>query len=170
MNDENEQEIEYISKSQMKRDMLALQELGEKLVELSPDQLKQIDLPADLLNAVTQAQSIKKHGAKRRQLQFVGRLMRNTDAEQIQQQLDNLTRHSAQSINQLHKIEKWRDQLIENGDEALAKFLDEYPQTDRQQLRSLLRSAVQERNTDKPPKFYRKIFQFIKQYIERRKN
>ena len=166
MIDENEQEIEYISKSQMKRDMLALQALGEKLVELTKDQLGQIDLPADLLSAVTQAQTIKKHGAKRRQLQFIGRLMRNADAEQIQQQLDNLTRHSAQSINQLHKIEKWRDQLIENGDEALSKFLDEYPQADRQQLRTLVRSAIQERKDEKPPKFYRKIFQFIKQYVD----
>ncbi len=165
MNDENEQEIEYISKSQMKRDMLALQELGEKLIELSKDQLNQIELPEELRSAVAQAQSIKKHGAKRRQMQFIGRLMRNSDAVQIQQQLDNLTRHSALLINQLHKIEKWRDQLIENGDEALSKFLDEYPQADRQQLRSLVRSAIQERKADKPPKFYSKIFQFIKQYV-----
>ena len=166
MNDENEQEIEYISKSQMKRDMLALQELGEQLVALSADQLNQMDLPSELLTAVTQAQSIKKHGAKRRQLQFIGRLMRNADAEQIQQQLDNLTRHSAQSINQLHKIEKWRDELIKKGDEALSEFLQEYPNADRQQLRTLVRSAIQERNANKPPKFYRKIFQFIKQYVE----
>lgn len=166
MNDENEQEIEYISKSQMKRDMLALQELGEQLVALSTDQLNQMDLPSELLTAVTQAQSIKKHGAKRRQLQFIGRLMRNADAEQIQQQLDNLTRHSAQSINQLHKIEKWRDELIKKGDEALSEFLQEYPTADRQQLRTLIRSAIQERNANKPPKFYRKIFQFIKQYVE----
>lgn len=166
MNEENEEEIEYISKSQMKRDMLALQELGEKLVELSADQVTQLDLPADLRTAVIQAQSIKKHGAKKRQLKFIGRIMRNVDAEQIQQQLDNFTRHSAQSINQLHKIEKWRDQLIEKGDEALSEFLTEYPDADRQQLRALVRSAIEERKNNKPPKFFRKIFQFIKQYVE----
>jgi len=166
MNEENEEEIEYISKSQMKREMLALQELGEKLVALSTDQVTQLDLPSELLTAVTQAQTIKKHGAKKRQLQFIGKLMRNVDAEQIQQQLDNITQHSAQSINQLHKIEKWRDQLIEKGDEALSEFLTEYPDADRQQLRALVRSATQERKNNKPPKFYRKIFQFIKQYIE----
>lgn len=166
MNDENDEEIEYISKSQMKRDMLALQALGEKLVELSADQLTQLDLPSELKTAVSQAQTIKKHGAKKRQLQFIGKLMRNVDAEQIQQQLDNITHHSAQSINQLHKIEKWRDQLIEKGDEALSEFLTEYPDADRQQLRALVRSALQERKNNKPPKFYRKIFQFIKLYIE----
>jgi ribosome-associated protein len=166
MNEENEEEIEYISKSQMKREMLALQELGEKLVALSTDQVTQLDLPSELLTAVTQAQTIKKHGAKKRQLQFIGKLMRNVDAEQIQQQLDNITQHSAQSINQLHKIEKWRDQLIEKGDEALSEFLTEYPDADRQQLRALVRSATQERKNNKPPKFYRKIFQFIKQYVE----
>jgi len=166
MNDEYDQDIEYISKSQMKRDMLALQALGEKLVALNPDQVRQLDLPDALLSAILQAQTIKKHGAKRRQLQYIGRLMRDVDAENVQQQLDNLTHHSAQAINQLHKIEKWRDQLLEKGDEALTEFLAEFPAADHQQLRTLVRNALQERHNNKPPKFYRKIFQFIKQQIE----
>ena len=166
MNDENNEEIEYISKSQMKREMLALQELGEKLVALNAEQLSQFDLPEELSSAITQAQTIKKHGARKRQLQFIGRLMRSADAESIQAQFDTVTRQSAQSINQLHKIENWREKLLANGDEALTDFINEYPDADRQQLRTLIRSAIQERQKNKPPKFYRKIFQFIKQYIE----
>ena len=166
MNEEHDKDIEYISKSQMKREMLALQELGEKLVALSPDKLGQLELPEDLLTAVVQAQSIKKHGARRRQMQFIGRLMRNVDASSIQHQLDNVTLHSAQAINQLHKIEKWRERLLEQGNEALTEFLTEFPDADHQQLKTLVRNAIKEKNDGKPPKFYRKIFQFIKQYIE----
>ena len=166
MNDDYEQDIEYISKSQMKRDMLALQALGEKLVELSPDQIRQLELPENLLSAVLAAQSIKKHGAKKRQLQFIGKLMRSLDAEKIQQQLDNITLHSAQAINQLHKIEKWRERLLDDTNAALTDFLTEFPEADHQQLKTLVRNALQERKNNKPPKFYRKIFQFIKQHIE----
>lgn len=166
MNDNNEEDIEYVSKSQMKRDMLALQDLGEKLVELSPEKLNEMDLPEELIDAISLAQSIKKHGAKKRQLQFIGRLMRDVDAEQIQAEYEKATRQSAQSINQLHKIEKWRDRLIDEGNEALTEFLGDFPGTDKQQLRALVRGATQEREKNKPPKFYRKLFQFIKQNID----
>ena len=166
MHNEKDQEIEYISKSQMKREMLALQELGEKLVALTADQLEQLELPDNLLTAILQAQTINKHGAKRRQIQYIGKLMRDVDAEDIRHQYDNATRHSAESISQFHKMEKWREQLIERGDEALEEFLTAYPDADRQQLRSLIRGAVEERKDNKPPKLYRKIFQVIKQYIE----
>lgn len=170
MNDENEQDIEYVSKSQMKRDMLALQELGEKLVALSAEQLAQLDLPVSLADALSQAQSIKKHGAKKRQLQFIGKLMRDVDAEEIQNQLDKITRQSAESVNQLHKIETWRERLINDGDAALTEFLKAYPTVDRQQLRTLVRSAIQEREKNKPPKFFRKIFQFIRLHVESQAN
>lgn len=166
MSEDNDEDIEYISKSQMKRDMLALQELGEKLVSLKDSQLKQIDLPDELTNAIELAQSIKKHGARRRQLQFIGRLMRSVDADAIQLQLDNITRQSAQAIHQHHKIEKWRDDLLNSGDSALTDFINTYPEADRQQLRTLVRSAIQEREKNAPPKFFRKLFQFIKQYVE----
>ena len=166
MNKENDEEIEYISKSQMKRDMLALQALGEKLVELTPHQLEELELPEDLSTAIIQAQAIKKHGAKRRQLQYIGKLMRSVDADAIQQQLDKISGHSAEAISQHHQMEKWRDQLLENGDSAFTEFVDTYPDADRQQLRTLIRSAIHEKHQNKPPKFYRKLFQFIKQYVD----
>ena len=166
MHDKNDEEIEYVSKSQMKREMHALQELGEKLVELTFDKLKQLNLPEDLEAAITQAKSIKKHGAKRRQLQYIGRLMRDVDADDIQKRYDNVTQHSAAAVNMLHKIEKWRDRLIEEGDVALEEFVQQFPDTDRQQLRLLMRTARQELTQNKPPKAYRKIFQLIKTEFE----
>jgi len=166
MNDENDQEIEYISKSQMKREMLALQDLGERLVALHREQLNQLDLPEELMSAILMAQSIGKRGAKKRQLQYIGRIMRNVDADHILQEYNRVTLHSAESINQLHRIEKWREKLIESGDEALSEFISEFPGADRQQLRSLVRSTVQERHSNSPPKHFRRLFQFIKQCID----
>jgi len=166
MSDENDQEIEYISKSQSKREALALQDLGEKLVALTRDKLSQLDIPEDLLSAIIMAQSIDKRGAKKRQLQYIGRIMRSVDSEHVQQEYNRVTLHSSEAINQLHKIEKWREKLVENGDEALSEFIDEFPKADRQQLRSLVRSTIQERHSNSPPRHFRKLFQFIKQCIE----
>jgi ribosome-associated protein len=152
MDNESKHDITDISKSQIKRDMHALQVLGEKLADLRSEQLAQFDLPETLVTALTQAKTITKHGAKKRQLQYIGRLMRSVDADIVQQQYDMLTRQSGQSINQLHKIEQWREKLINEGDAVLTEFLTQYPQVDRQQLRTLLRSAIQERDKNKPPK------------------
>jgi len=160
------EEIEYVSKSQMKREMLALQSLGEKLLELSADQLAQLNLPEDLINALLQGKQIKKHGAKRRQLQYIGRLMRGVDADEIQAQYENVTQHSAQAVQQLHKIEKWRERLLHEGDEAIQALVEEFPNIDRNHLRQLIRTAKQEHSQNKPPRAYRKIFQLIKDEYE----
>lgn len=165
MKNNDEHDIEYVSKSRMKRDMHALQALGEKLVELSEEQIQQLNIPDQLRDAVVQAKAIKKHGAKRRQLQYIGRLMRNIDAGDIQQQYDNVTQHSAAAVAQLHQVEKWRERLLKDEDQALQAFLEQYPGTDRQQLRQLVRTARQEHLDNKPPKAYRKLFQFIKDLL-----
>ena len=172
MNDDNtwdsqeHEDIEYVSKSQMKREMLALQSLGEKLLELSADQLAQLNLPEDLMNALLQGKQMKKHGAKRRQLQYIGRLMRGVDAHEIHAQYENITQHSAQAVQQLHKIEKWRERLLQEGDEAIQALVEEFPNIDRNHLRQLIRTAQQEHSQNKPPRAYRKIFQLIKDEYE----
>ncbi|WP_455365110.1 ribosome biogenesis factor YjgA [Kaarinaea lacus] len=164
--DQEHEEIEYVSKSQMKREMLALQALGEKLLELSIDQLTQLSLPDDLSNALLQAKQIKKHGAKRRQLQYIGRLMRDVDADDIRAQYEHVTQQSAQAVQQLHKIEKWRERLLQEGDDALQALIEEFPNLDRNHLRQLIRTAKQESSQNSPPKAYRKIFQLIKAEYE----
>ncbi|MEJ2180069.1 MAG: ribosome biogenesis factor YjgA [Gammaproteobacteria bacterium] len=166
MKHNDDKDIEYVSKSQMKREMLALQELGEKLVALSTEQIHQLQLPDILEKAVLEARQIKKHGAMRRQLQYIGRLMRDVDADNIQLQYDNVTQHSAKAVQQLHKIEKWRERLLEDGDDAIQALVEEFPGIDRQQLRQLIRTANQEKLQNKPPKAYRKIFQLLKSEYE----
>jgi len=165
--DRNDEPVEYISKSQQKRDANALQLLGAQLTELSVDQINQLELPQDLKSAILEAKSIQKHGAKRRQLQYIGKLMRNVETGQIKNQLNALARQTAETVNQLHKIENWRDRLISEEDTALAEFLNQFPNTDRQQIRALIRNAKTESARNLPPKAYRKLFQFIKTEISK---
>lgn len=135
------------SKSQTKRDMLALQKLGVALVELPESQLEKIPLPTQLLEAIQFARTLKANESKRRHLQFIGKLMRDVDAAPIQAALEALRLSHHKGIQQFHKIEKWRDQLIAEGDLAIQKLLEIAPEVDRQQLRQLVRNA--QRDTEK---------------------
>lgn len=166
MHEENESDKEVVkSKSQLKREMHALQSLGEELVNLSKDQFEKITLPEELHDAVVEARNIHQHGAHKRQLQFIGKLMRGIDPEPIQEQLDTLKGQSAQAAHTLHSIEHWRDQLLENGDQVLENFVEQYPQTDRQHIRQLLRNAHKEIRANKPPKSTRALFRYLREII-----
>ena len=162
--DENQEEIIWVSKSEIKRDAEQLKKLGAKLVELTQTNLEKIPLDEILLDAVELAQRLQKE-AKRRQLQYIGKLLRNIDVEPIQEALDKLeNKHNQQQVI-LHKLELLRDELIAKGDDALADLFNSYPQTDRQHLRNLIRSAQKEKEQNKPPKAYREIFQYLKELM-----
>ncbi len=133
------------SKSALKRQMTALQKMGETLVALSNSQLAKIPLENPLLDAINTARSLKSHEAKRRQLQYIGKIMRNVDAEPIQKALDKVQNKSRESKAQFHQIESWRDRLIAEGDVALEKFIQEYENVDRQHIRQLVRKAQQQK-------------------------
>lgn len=166
MQDDTESTDEVIkSKSQLKREMHALQSLGEELVKLSKDQFEKVILPEDLHDAVIEARNIRQHGAHKRQLQYIGKLMRSIDPVPIQEQLDTLKGQSTQAAQTLHTIERWRDQLLDNGDQALEKLLAQYPQTDRQYIRQLLRNAHKEIKANKPPKSTRALFRYLREII-----
>ena len=166
MQDDTESTDEVIkSKSQLKREMHALQLLGEELVKLSKDQFEKVVLPEDLHDAVIEARNIRQHGARKRQLQYIGKLMRSIDPVPIQEQLDTLKGQSTQAAQTLHTIERWRDQLLGNGDQALEKLLAQYPQTDRQYIRQLLRNAHKEIKANKPPKSTRALFRYLREII-----
>ena len=159
--DEEQEEIIWVSKSEIKRDAEALKKLGEKLVELTKAKLDKIPLEDALLEAVNLAQRLQKE-ARRRQLQYIGKLLRGIDVEPIQAALEKLENKHQQQQAMLHKLELLRDELIEQGDNALTKFLTDYPHGDRQQLRNLIRAAKKEKEQDKPAKAYREIFQYLK--------
>lgn len=154
------------SKSQVKREMHALQALGEALVKLSTAELERIPMPDELRNAVRDAQRFHQRGARKRQLQYIGRLMRNIDPEPIQTGLDKLLNRDRQTIAFQHRIERWRERLLTEGDTALAELFDAYPTLDRQHLRQLLRNASKEQQQEKPPRAARELFRYLRDAIE----
>ncbi len=155
-------ETEPKSKSQIKREMLALQALGERLVELSSDQIKKIELPLELRDALLTCKTIRKGEARRRQLQYIGALMRETDPEPIQKALDAIDSGDRQGELQFKELERWRDKLIDGHDDLVNEILNRFPGTDRQTLRQLVLNARKEREGQKPPKASRVLFRFLR--------
>ncbi len=162
--DEEQEEIIWVSKSEIKRDAEALKKLGEKLVDLTKTNLEKMPLDESLRDAVELAQRLQKE-ARRRQIQYIGKLLRAIDPEPIQEALDKLENKHQQQQAMLHKLELLRDELVEKGDNTLTELLIDYPQADRQYLRNLIRSAQKEREQNKSPKAYREIFQYLKELV-----
>ncbi|MDW6002854.1 ribosome biogenesis factor YjgA [Vibrio mangrovi] len=158
---EEEEEIIWVSKTEMKNDMIELQKLGEALVELKPAVLEKFPLPQELADAIKDAQRFKNE-ARRRQLQYVGRLMRHIDPEPIQAALDKFRNKHAQATAAFHRLEQQRDQLITEGDSAINDVVEKYPEVDRQHLRQLVRQAKKEQQSGKSSKAAREIFQLLK--------
>lgn len=142
--------------------MNALQALGEELVALSIDQLKKIDLPEELFEAVRDAQRFTQHEAHRRQLQYIGRLMRGLDAEPIRAALDEIKGVSAAAIARQHAIERLRTRFLED-ERVIAEIAAEHPGADLQQLRQLRRNALKEREQGKPPRAFRELFRVLRE-------
>lgn len=155
------------SKSQRKRDMDALQAIGAELVMLNTHQLDSIELPENLREAVVFARSMKPNESRRRQLQYIGKLMRQVDPAPIRARLDALMSVSAEHTAQLHHIERWRDRLVAEP-LAVSEFIAAHPGADSQQLRTLIRNVTEERSRGKPPKHYRALFQMIRGLVESR--
>ncbi|MEN4606735.1 ribosome biogenesis factor YjgA [Pantoea agglomerans] len=165
-NDEEEdEEIIWVSKSEIKRDAEELKRLGAELVDLGKNSLDKIPLDERLRTEVELAQRIKKEG-RRRQLQLIGKLLRSIDVEPIRVALDKLNNRHNQQVALFHKLEMLRDRLIEKGDEAIGDVIALYPDADRQQLRSMIRNAQKEKAGSKPPKSARQIFQYLRELAE----
>jgi len=156
--------FEEPSKSQRKRDSHALQDLGEELVALSPEHLDGLDLPERLVDAIAEARRTTKHGARRRQMQFVGKLMRHIDPEPVRERIAALKAPSHAEVARLHLIEDWRDRLLAEAD-AITAFLNAYPHADAQQLRQLVRAVAEERARGKPPRAFRQLFHAIRDAV-----
>lgn len=158
---EEEEEIIWVSKTELKRDMEELQKLGEELASLKPSVLEKFPLSEDLAEAIKDAQRFKNE-ARRRQLQYIGKLMRFEDPEPLQAALDKVRNKHSQATAELHKLEQLRDRIVEEGDSAIADAMDLYPSADRQRLRQLARQAAKEKASGKPAKAFREIFQVLK--------
>ena len=162
--DEEQEEIIWVSKSEIKRDAEDLKQLGEKLVNLTKANLTKVPLDDSLKDAIELAQRLQKE-ARRRQLQYIGKLLRSIDAEPIREALEKIENKHNQQQAMLHKLEILRDELVTKGDAALTDLLNEHPSADRQQLRNLIRAAQKEKEQNKPSKAYREIYQILKTLI-----
>jgi ribosome-associated protein len=162
---EFEQEYDRPSKSQLKREMTALQKLGEELIAEPRDRVKRVPMPEDVREAILECQQIKDHEGRRRQLQYVGKKMRTLDPDEIaaiQRTLDSWKGLSKADTAAMHALERRRDKLL--ADEgALTELKEQHAEIDVQQLRALIRNARKEQAENKPPKAYREIFQILKQ-------
>ena len=161
---EFEQEYDRPSKSQLKREMTALQKLGQELIDQPRDRVKRVPMPDDVRDAILECQLIKDHEGRRRQLQFVGKKMRTlepAEVEAIQRTIDSWKGASKAETAAMHALERKRDRLL-TDDSVLTELLEQHPQLDAQQLRTLIRNARKEQAESKPPKAYREIFQILK--------
>jgi ribosome-associated protein len=162
---EFEQQYDRPSKSQLKRDMTALQKLGEELVAQSRDRVKRVPMPEDVREVILECQKIKDHEGRRRQMQFVGKKMRTLEEDEItaiQKVLDSWKGASKSETAAMHALERRREKLLAD-DNALTALKERHPEVDVQQLRTLIRNARKEQAENKPPKAYREIFQILKQ-------
>ena len=166
------EEVGPPSKTQLKAEADEKQALGEALLTLRADLMARLDLPDKLLDAITQAKKITNFEGRRRQMQFIGNLMRPLNADPIREAINEQLNGSAQLTLALHLAEQWRDKLVLE-DEALSAWLTEYPDTDAQQLRAMIRQARKDFKPEKPGeaprhgKSYREIFQVVKETMKR---
>jgi ribosome-associated protein len=162
--DEFEQEYDRPSKSELKRQMNELQKLGEQLIAEPRDRVKRVPMPEEVRDAILMCQTITNHEGKRRQTQYVGKMMRTLDEEEvavIQRTIESWKGMSKAETAALHALERRRDKLLAD-DKALTLLLEEHPHLDVQHLRNLIRNARKEQAENKPPKAYREIFQILK--------
>jgi ribosome-associated protein len=161
---EFQEKYERPSKTELKRQSDALQELGTELVNAPRDRVKRVPMPEDVREVILETQNIKDHEGRRRALQFVGKKMRTLDEEEvavIRRTIEGWKGASKADTAALHALERRRDKLLAD-DNALTVLLSEHPELDVQHLRALIRNARKEQAENKPPKAYREIFQILK--------
>lgn len=158
---------EPVSKTKLKAAMDELQDIGETLVGLPKDKLNKLALPEILLDAVLEAKRITANGATRRQMQYIGRLMRDVDVD-VAPIVDQLQRwegkHTAENAH-FHQLERWRTRLLED-ESALSEFMQLHPHVDGQQIRALIRNARREHIDNRPPKSSRELFKLLRETVE----
>lgn len=162
---QEELEALEISKTQVKKEMLELTTLGERLVNLTERNLAKIPMPEELEEGVMTARRIKSHIAKKRQIQYIGKVLRRIEVKPIQSALDDIDQGDKLQTKLHHKLEKLRDKLINEGDKAINDAVSTHPELDRQQLRQLVRQANKEREQNKPPAASRKLFKSLREAV-----
>lgn len=157
---------EEVSKSQKKREADALQKVGVQLVALSLTKLNTLPLPDHLFKAIVDAKSIKSHGAKRRQAQLIGKLMRAADYEAIIAAYEQILDEDSAVTADFHEMESWRDRLINDGKDALTQFINQYQPEEMQQLRQLIKKAIDDKQKEKNTGAAKALFRHLRSIIQ----
>ncbi len=155
----------FISKTRRKKQIRDLQDVGAALVKLSQEQLKRLDLPELLLDAVLACKEFSKHEAVRRQMQYIGRIMRDIDAGPIADKLARLEAPNKRHTALFHVAEKWRTEILEDSD-AVARFVMEFPEANPQRLRDLAEKARAEQAAMRPPRNFRELFHVLSAIVQ----
>ncbi|MBT8139645.1 MAG: DUF615 domain-containing protein [Gammaproteobacteria bacterium] len=158
------------SKSARKREMHYLQDLGTALLDFPPDKIQALPLSEPLRDALAQARAAKKHGARKRLLQFIGKLMRaesEASVASIQKLLQQSDADKAAETQQLHRCEHWRDRILNEGPPAIDELMASYPDADRQWLRQTHRLHQQQLAKNQPPAAARKLFTYLRELLAR---
>ena len=153
------------SRSQQRRDALEVLSICEQLVALSEAQLARLPVPEDLLPHIRETRRITSHIAHKRQLAFLAKQMRREDDEvldAIRDALDEKGDAARRETAVMHRVEAWRERLLDDGDVALAELIEQYPDADRQGLRQLVRNTLEERKRNKPPRAFRELFRHLR--------
>lgn len=166
--DEDTGEFFSPSRSQNRREALEVLALAEKLVALSEAQLAKLPVPEALLPHIRETKRITAHVAHKRQLAFLAKQMRREDDEALETLRDAMDEKgdaARREVAAMHRVEQWRERLLDDGDAALAELIDEYPQADRQRLRQLVRNTLDERKRNKPPHAFRELYRELRAAI-----
>lgn len=167
--EEDDDEVEYYAvrpnKTQIKKEIAALFDLGEEMSELSQTQLNSFELPENIRKAVIEVSGMPQKGARKRLLKYIAGQLHKIDAEPIFETMARIKNKSAHAIREHHMAERWRDKLVTEGNEAMTEFLYEQPGADVQQLRQLVRNAKKEQEASKPPKSARMLYRYLKELL-----
>jgi len=159
--DDQEELYDGPSKSQVKRDCHQLVDLGEKILKLKAEEIRSLELPDTLEEAVKTALKISSRSGLKRQRQYIGKLLRSLDNEEIEQRIRKIQHRHDTNTAQFKRLERWRDRLIDNDKDVMNEIISRHPEIDRQHINQLTRAAHQEKKRDKPPAASRKLFKYL---------
>lgn len=165
-NDELQPNSEQLkSKSQLKKEVHEITKLGEQIVDSHLSLIDSLQLSPVCKKAILEARNITSHIGKKRQLKYIGKLLRDEDLDSIRVILKTNNQDHTAEVKQLHLAERWRDRLLEEGDKAIGELIERHPSIDRQHLRQLIRNVQKETTLNKPPKYKRELFQLLKSVL-----
>jgi ribosome-associated protein len=153
-----------VSKTELKKDSKKIQQFGRKISELTINNIEAFKFPLNIYEAVIGLKNLKSNSAKKRQVQYLGKLLREIDLTDAFLVMKQLKVSSQKEIQRNHIIEGWRDKLLSNNN-SITEFVDEYPKIDRQSLRQTISNAQKEKKEDKGPKYSRQLFKLIKDIV-----